>query len=69
MMTQEIRDHHEKEIRESITKGETHIVSCLNYMAKFASDESARKDWQFIGQNLIMHGWLTVNAENTFVVK
>lgn len=69
MMTQETMNHHAKEIRESIKKGETFKVTCLNYMVKNASDISTRKDWQFIGQNLVMNGWLTVNEENEFTIK
>ena len=69
MMTQNIVNHHCKEIREAIKKKEYWQVSCINYLKNHASSEETRRDWQWIGGQLVMNGWLTVNADNNFEVK
>ena len=68
-MTQSNVDHHCKYIRESIKQGDLTPIVCLNYLKNHAASETTRHDWAWIGAQLVMSGWLTVNAANNFEVK
>ncbi len=68
-MPQDVVDHHCKSIRESIKAGDLSLVTCLNYLKNHASSESTKRDWQWIGAQLVMSGWLTVDDQNNFQVK
>lgn len=68
-MTQETRDAHIKQLQRDITSGNTFAITCLNFLAKHGSGEDTRRDWNYIGHSLIMHGWLSVNDSNEFILK
>ncbi len=64
---QDIGNHHYQSLIETIKSGNPEIISfhlaCLNYMKD-------RAPWfQWAGQQGVMNGWLTVNAQNRFEVK
>lgn len=65
-MTQENFDYHCKEIIEDIKNKNYSKIFCLNYLKNFASSPVTRHEWQWIGQQLVMNGWLTVDDENNF---
>lgn len=70
MMTQTTLDLHCKDIREAIKQGDGESkVTYLNYLKNHASSPETRREWAWIGQCLVMHGWLTVDASNNFQVK
>jgi len=69
MMTQEIYDYHCKEIRESIKQGDDTLVQCLNYLKTKSTNPITRRDWTFIGNQLVMSGHLFVNAQGLFKIK
>lgn len=69
-MQQNVVDQHCKDIREAIKAGNgEHKVQCLNYLKNSASDPETRREWQWVGQCLVMNGWLTVDTENNFKIK
>jgi hypothetical protein len=69
MIPQEIYDYHCKQIREAINNEDTFAISCLNWMKNNASAEEHRMFWKWVGSQLVMSGWLTVNDENNFEIK
>lgn len=68
-MPQDIVDYHCKYIRDHIKANKPWIVDHVNWLKNHASNELTRKDWHWIGAQLVMSGWLTVNDNNDFVVK
>lgn len=67
-MQQSTVDHHCRYIRESVNRGETFLVTCVNFLANSDNPITAA-EWRWIGQQCVMSGHLTVNDKNQFEVK
>lgn len=68
-MSAETIDLHCKRIREALSRGDHTPITCLNYLKNHSSDPRARQDWSWVGAQLVMNGWLTVNDQNDYEVK
>ncbi len=67
--TQEITDHHCKAIRDALKQGDTVPIQCLNYLKNASKDLITRRNWQWVGAQLVMSGHLTVDDENNYQIK
>lgn len=69
-MHQNTVDHHCKYIREKIAAGKgVNIIWMVNYLKNHGSDPRTRNDWSWVGAQLVMSGWLTINELNDFELK
>jgi hypothetical protein len=68
-MSQSTIDLHCLHIRESIEQQDYSLIECLNYLKNHACDIRTRSDWTWIGQQLVMSGWLSVDCNNDFILK
>jgi hypothetical protein len=64
---QRIGDEHYRQLVATIKTGDASKISfhlaCLNYMRQ------KRPEFQWAGQQGVMHGWLSVNDANEFILK